>query len=129
GLGPSRPQEVRGATERRWPCLRFRCQWQDIDIRCVRMCTINLAFRGLHGLAIHGDTLRNERRLAYQTGFNGKGFVREVPIEELPAPPVPAPTRLSSTRSRRSRIGQRFRVYSLIRLWGRDQAWGLCHFF
>jgi len=42
------------------------------------------------------DTLRNERRLAYQTGFNGKGFVREVPVEELPppAPVVPAPTRI-----------------------------------
>jgi hypothetical protein len=70
---------------------------QDVDIRCVRMCAINLAFRGLNGLVIHGNMLRNERRLAYQTGFNGRGFVCEMPIEELPpppAPPVPTSTRL-----------------------------------
>jgi hypothetical protein len=78
----------------------WRFHGQDIDIRCVRMCAINLAFRNLAGFVTHGDTLRNERRLIYQTGFNGKGFVREIPIPE--APPPPEPMRLAPETEPRS---------------------------
>ncbi len=59
---------------------------QDIDIRCVRMTAINLALRNLYGQVVLGDSLRNEQRLVYQTGFNGKGFIAEVPPSECPAP-------------------------------------------
>jgi hypothetical protein len=59
---------------------------QDIDLRCVRMTTINLALRNRFGHVIHGDTLRNERKLVYQTGYNGQAFVAEFPIESCPAP-------------------------------------------
>lgn len=51
---------------------------QDIDIRCVRMTAINLALRNLYGQVVLGDSLRNEQRLIYQTGFNGRGFIAEV---------------------------------------------------
>ncbi len=63
----------------------WRFHGQDIDIRCVRMTAINLALRNLHGFILHGGTLRNERRLLYETGFNGKGVIREIPISE-PSP-------------------------------------------
>jgi hypothetical protein len=58
---------------------------QDIDLRCVRITAINLALRGLCGSVIWGDSLALEQRLAYRTGFNGTGFIREVkPDESLP---------------------------------------------
>ena len=59
---------------------------QDVDLRCVRMTALNLAFRNLYGYVIHGNSLTFERRLVYRTGFNGTGFIREVPIEACPAP-------------------------------------------
>jgi hypothetical protein len=59
---------------------------QDIDLRCVRMTALNLAFRNRYGHVIHGNTLAMEQRLVYRTGFNGRGFIREVPIEECPLP-------------------------------------------
>jgi type I restriction-modification system DNA methylase subunit len=34
----------------------------DIDIRCLRMCAINLVYRGLRGLVIQGDTLPGPER-------------------------------------------------------------------
>ncbi len=57
---------------------------QDVDIRCVRITALNLALRNLYGYVIHGDSLRMESKLVYRTGFNGRGFVREVPPESVP---------------------------------------------
>ena len=59
---------------------------RDIDIRCVRMCVLNLAFRNLYGYVIHGNSLADEQRLVYRTGFDLKGFISEVPIEDCPEP-------------------------------------------
>jgi hypothetical protein len=89
---------------------------QDVDLRCVRMTANNLALRNRYGYAILGNLLLAERRLVYRTGFNLRGFLRELPPDEpLPyslaipepapqttgasarcsstEPPVPAPTR------------------------------------
>ena len=60
---------------------------QDVDLRCVQMTAINLALRGLYGWVILGNSLAFEQRLAYRTGFNGTGFIREATIEE--EPPIP----------------------------------------
>jgi ribosomal protein L11 methylase PrmA len=59
---------------------------QDIDLRCVQMTTINLALRNLRGQVVLGDSLSNERRLVYHTGFNGRGFIAEVSPEQCPEP-------------------------------------------
>lgn len=59
---------------------------QDVDLRCVRMTAINLALRNLYGHVIWGNSLGNEKRLVYRTGFNFRGFVREIAVEECPAP-------------------------------------------
>lgn len=59
---------------------------QDIDLRCVRMTAINLALRNLYGHVIWGNSLGDEKRLVYRTGFNLRGFVREIPIENCPLP-------------------------------------------
>lgn len=59
---------------------------QDVDVRCVRMTALNLALRNLYGYCVLGDSLRLERRLVYRTGFNGCGFLREVPVESCPFP-------------------------------------------
>ena len=59
---------------------------QDIDLRCVRMTAINLALRNKYGYVIWGNSLGNEKRLIYRTGFNLTGFVREIPVSECPAP-------------------------------------------
>ena len=71
---------------------------QDIDLRCVRMTAINLALRNLYGYVIWGNTLANERRLVYRTGFNLTGFIAEVPLDDCPerlqqiaAQPSPSP--------------------------------------
>lgn len=64
----------------------FEFVGQDVDLRCVRMTTLNLAFRGLYGHVIWGNTFTLERKLVYRTGFNGMGFIREVPVESCPAP-------------------------------------------
>lgn len=63
---------------------------QDIDLRCVRMTAINLALWNRYGYVIWGDSLREEQKLIYRTGFNGRGFVREVPLAESPRPETPA---------------------------------------
>lgn len=57
---------------------------QDIDLRCVRMTAINLALRNLYGYVLWGDSLRNERKLVYRTGFNLRGFVRLAEPTEVP---------------------------------------------
>jgi hypothetical protein len=59
---------------------------QDVDLRCVRMCALNLAFRNLYGYVIHGNTLALEQKLVYRTGFDGCGFLREIPLTACPAP-------------------------------------------
>lgn len=46
------------------------------------MTAINLALRNLYGHVIWGNSLGVEKRLIYRTGFNLRGFVREVPIQE-----------------------------------------------
>ena len=77
---------------------------QDIDLRCVRMTAINLALWNRYGYVIWGDSLREEQKLIYRTGFNGRGFVREVPLAEGPRPEQPAaavPTEPSDTNQRK----------------------------
>ncbi len=62
---------------------------QDLDHRCVKMAAINLAFYGLRGQVIQGNTLANERQLGYLTGFNGRGFIRLV-VPEVGKPAASA---------------------------------------
>ena len=50
------------------------------------MTTINLALRNLYGCVIWGNTLANERRLVYRTGFDLTGFISEVPLGDCPEP-------------------------------------------
>ena len=50
------------------------------------MTAINLALRNLYGHVILGDSLRDERRLVYRTGFNGRGVIAEVSPEQCPEP-------------------------------------------
>ena len=64
---------------------------QDADLRCVKITAINLGLRKLYGYAIWGNSLRNERKLVYATGFKGKGVIRQVTAEEMPTVPVVAP--------------------------------------
>lgn len=59
---------------------------QDIDLACVRITSLNLALRNLYGCVFWGDTLIRERKLAYRTGYNGRGFIAEVPVELCPYP-------------------------------------------
>lgn len=65
-----------------------RCELvgQDVDLRCVRMTAINLALRNAYSHVIWGNSLTVEKKLVYRTGFNGRGFVRAIPIEACPAP-------------------------------------------
>ena len=55
----------------------------DIDIRCVRMTAINLAFAGLRGFVTHGNELTNERHLTYRVGFDGVGLISLVSPENF----------------------------------------------
>jgi hypothetical protein len=71
---------------------------QDVDVRCVRMTALNLAFRNLYGFVIWGNTLRLEQKLIYRTGFDLRGFVRELSLDDCPpavqeaaSEPLPAP--------------------------------------
>lgn len=79
---------------------------QDVDLRCVRMCAINLALRNLYGYVIHGNSLADERRLVYRTGFDLVGVISEVPLNDCPdsvqrivAQPSSPPTEQSSQSS------------------------------
>jgi hypothetical protein len=59
---------------------------QDIDLRCVRMTSINLALRNLYGYVLWGNSLAREVKLAYRTGMNMVGgFIRHVRPGELAA--------------------------------------------
>lgn len=60
---------------------------QDIDHRCVRICALNLALWNLYGQVIWGNSLTLERKLIYETGFDGKSAIRLV----KPEPPPPQP--------------------------------------
>jgi type I restriction-modification system DNA methylase subunit len=64
---------------------------QDIDLRCVRMTAINLALHNIRGFAIWGNSLAGEQRMVYRTGFNGKGFIANVPPAERPSITIPPP--------------------------------------
>src|SRR5436190_20590391 len=55
---------------------------QDIDLRCVRITAINLALWNQYAWVLHGNSLTTEVKLAYRTGFSGKGVIREVPGTE-----------------------------------------------
>lgn len=57
---------------------------QDVDLRCVRLTAINLALRNLYGYAIWGNSLADEKRLIYRTGFDLHGVISEVPLQECP---------------------------------------------
>ncbi|NQV29078.1 MAG: SAM-dependent DNA methyltransferase [Rhodopirellula sp.] len=60
---------------------------QDVDLRCVRLCAINMGLRNMYGYVVWGDSLKLEQKLVYRTGFNiNGGVIREVPIESCPAP-------------------------------------------
>lgn len=59
---------------------------QDVDLRCVRMTALNLAFRNLYGYVIWGNSLAVEKKLVYRTGFDGIGVLREIPLAACPAP-------------------------------------------
>lgn len=59
---------------------------QDVDLRCVRITAINLALRNLYGYVIHGNSITDKRWLVYKTGFNLRGFLRELPLAECPQP-------------------------------------------
>ncbi len=65
---------------------QFEFTGHDVDLRCVRMTTLNLAFRNLYGYVIWGNSLALENKLVYRTGFDGQGFIREIPVEACPAP-------------------------------------------
>jgi hypothetical protein len=58
---------------------------QDVDLRCVRMTAINLALRNRYGRVIWGSSLTDQCRLVYRTGFDLRGFVRELTAEESSA--------------------------------------------
>lgn len=88
---------------------------QDVDVRCVRMTAINLALHNLYGHVIWGNSLTNERKLVYQTGFNGTGVVREVPIESAntttaskqPAPEPPSESQDTTEKKEPGTVVQR----------------------
>ena len=65
---------------------------QDIDLRCVRMTCLNLALRNLYGYVVWGDTLMREAKRAYRTGFNGRAFIAEIPVESCPYPVTEIPS-------------------------------------
>ncbi len=59
---------------------------QDVDLRCVRMTTLNLALHNLTGYVIWGNTLAVETKKVYETGFDGQTVVREMAPADCPAP-------------------------------------------
>ena len=60
---------------------------QDVDLRCVRLCAINMGLRNMYGYVVWGNSLALEKKLVYRTGFNlSGGVIREIPVEACPAP-------------------------------------------
>ena len=57
---------------------------QDVDLRCVKMTTLNLALRNLYGYVLWGNSLAREVKLGYRTGMNMfGGFIRHMRPGEL----------------------------------------------
>jgi type I restriction-modification system DNA methylase subunit len=55
----------------------------DIDLRCVRIASLNMALWNRYAWIIWGNSLTLETKLAYRTGFNmNGGVIREVPPEQ-----------------------------------------------
>ncbi len=73
---------------------------QDSDLRCVKIAAINLALHNFYGHVIWGNSLRNERKLVYETGFNGKGVIRKLSDDELRTVVVPEETVASPPENR-----------------------------
>ncbi|QDU98612.1 N-6 DNA methylase [Lignipirellula cremea] len=78
---------------------QFEFVGQDIDLRCVKMTALNLGLRNLYGYAVHANSLSLQTHRAYRTGFDGRGFIKEIPLEACPAPvrqaiakPTPTPS-------------------------------------
>ena len=65
-------------------CPHWLFVGKDTDLRCVRLCAVNLALRNLYGYVIHGNSLTNEEWLVYRTGFNGLGVIQELKIDQCP---------------------------------------------
>ncbi len=61
----------------------------DIDVRAVRIATLNLSLRNIYAYVIHGNSLTLETYRVYRTGFDGRGFVKEIPAEACPYPVSP----------------------------------------
>ena len=57
----------------------------DVDLRCVKMTTLNLALHNLTGYVIWGNTLAAESKKVYETGFNGRTVIREIAPADCPA--------------------------------------------
>jgi hypothetical protein len=79
---------------------------QDIDLRCVRITAINLALWNQYAWVLHGNSLTNDVKLAYRTGIDGKGVIREVPssdyrkvVVENAAPDAPVETAIEEDAS------------------------------
>ena len=79
---------------------------QDADLRCVKITAINLSLRNLYGYAIWGNSLTNERKLVYATGFNGKGVIRKLADEELLKVAAVEPARVSEPMGPRQPDGK-----------------------
>lgn len=66
---------------------------QDVDARCVKICSINMGLRNLYGWVVCGNTLTCETRFAYRVAPffhespNGRrrGVIRDIPVELTPA--------------------------------------------
>ncbi len=78
----------------------------------MKITAINLALHNLFGNVIWGNTLVNERKLVYQTGFNGQGVIRLVKPGEMPTlrevepAPLPPSTESLETRTHEEKPGQ-----------------------
>ena len=57
---------------------------QDVDLRCVKMTSLNLALRNQYGYVLWGNSLTGECKLGYRTGMNAcGGFIRHMRPGEL----------------------------------------------
>jgi hypothetical protein len=83
---------------------------QDIDHRCAKIAAINLALWNLSGRIIWGNTLTNEIRRVYHTGFDGRGLIR---IEDVESSAL-APFVQATTRPNQSLVEQRHRQFPLF---------------
>lgn len=76
---------------------------QDADLRCTRMCAINLALRNLYGHAVWGNSLRNEAKLIYETGRvqvwgNAIRKVSRVPLPDREPEEIDVPATASDSQ-------------------------------